>query len=223
MRKSIIIPAYNEEKGIAEVISRCKKICKTVDEIIVIDDGSKDKTAEIAKKSGVKVITYKVNKGKAGAMKEGFKAAKNEAIVTIDADCTYPPEKIPELIKALESSDLVVGTRFRTDWPKNMPFHRVAANKLGALVTSVILAKKVTDVTTGLRAFRKKLINDKNVKIQAKGLDFEAEFTAKVITKGYRYSEIKIKSEEREGNSSLRFFHDIWRFFIAVLRGKFSK
>ncbi len=220
MKASIIIPAYNEEKGIKEVILRCKKILHTGDEIIVISDGSTDKTAQIAKKTGVKVIDYKNNKGKAGAMKEGFKAAKNEAIVTIDADCTYPPERIPDLINALEEADLVVATRFRRDWPKDMPWHRVAANKLGALAASVILARKVTDVTSGLRAFRKKLITD--MKIKAKGLDFEAEFTAKAITKGYIYKEVRIKADSRQGRSSLKFFRDIWRFFIAILRGKFS-
>lgn len=220
MNKSIIIPAYNEEKGIKEVIERCKKICRKGDEIIVVDDGSKDKTAEIARKTGVRVISYPKNKGKAGALKEGFKAAKNEVVVTIDADCTYPPEKIPELVKALKDADLVVGTRFRGDWPKDMPWHRVVANKIGALVTSVILTRKVTDVTTGLRAFRKSILKGMNIK--AKGLDFEAEFTAKAITKGYRYKEVKIKADERKGASSLRFFRDIWRFFIAVVRGKFS-
>ncbi|MCX6803759.1 MAG: glycosyltransferase family 2 protein [Candidatus Diapherotrites archaeon] len=221
MKISIVIPAYNEEKGINEVIWRCKKILRSGDEIIVVSDGSKDKTAQIAKKTGVKVIDYKINKGKAGAMKEGFKIAKNEAIVTIDADCTYPPEKIPELIKALNNSDLVVGTRFRRDWPKDIPWHRVMANKLGALTASIILTRKVTDVTSGMRAFRKELI--KNMSIHAKGLDFEAEFTAKAISKGYRYCEVKIKADERKGSSSLRFFRDIWRFFIAILRGKFIK
>jgi len=220
MKASIIIPAYNEEKGIKEVIQRCKKILRAGDEIIVVDDGSKDNTAKIAKKTGVRVITYPKNKGKAGAMKEGFRAAKNEVIVTIDADCTYPPERIPDLVKELNDADLVVGTRFRGYWPKDMPLHRVLANKLGALATSVILARKVTDVTTGLRAFRKKLI--KSITITAKGLDFEAEFTAKAITKGYKYKEVKIVAHERKGASSLRFFRDIWRFFVALLRGKFK-
>jgi glycosyltransferase involved in cell wall biosynthesis len=222
MTISIIIPAYNEEEGISEVIARCKKICRHGDEIIVVDDGSKDKTAKVAKKqTHVRVVSYKKNKGKAGALKEGFKAAKNDILVTIDADCTYPPERIPDLVSALKDADLVVGTRFRRDWPKDMPPHRVLANKVGALVTSIILCRKVTDVTTGLRAFRKKLIN--NINIHAKGLDFEAEFTAHTISKGYKYKEVRIKTEEREGRSTLNFFKDMWRFFKAVLRGKFSK
>ena len=221
MKISIIIPAYNEEKGIKEVINRCKKICSSGDEIIVVSDGSSDNTAKFAKKTGkARVISYKNNKGKAGALQIGFNAAKNDILVTIDADCTYPPEDIPKLVNLLNNADLVVGTRFKRQWPRDMPKHRIIANKLGALVTSVILARKVTDVTTGMRAFRKKIL--KGLNIRAKGLDFEAEFTAKVITRGYKYAEVKIVAEEREGSSSLRFFRDIWRFFIAVLRGKFG-
>ncbi len=220
IQKSIIIPAYNEEKGIQEVIRRCKKVINKGDEIIVVDDGSRDKTAEVARKEKIWVISYKKNKGKAGALKEGFRKAKNKVIVTIDADCTYPPEKIPDLADEIRRADLVVGTRFRGMWPEDMPWHRVMANKLGALATSVILKKKVTDVTTGLRAFKKDLINGMNIK--AKGLDFEAEFTAKAISKGFIYKEIKIEAEEREGKSSLNFFKDMWRFFKAVLRGKYS-
>ncbi|MBT4192087.1 MAG: glycosyltransferase family 2 protein [Candidatus Diapherotrites archaeon] len=218
---SIIIPAYNEEEGIRDTVQQCKEVLSSGDEIIVVDDGSKDKTAEIAKKTRVRVVSYKNNKGKAGALKEGFKAAKNDILITIDADCTYPASKIPALVKKLASNDLVVGSRFRRMWPKDMPWHRVAANKLGAFVTSLILGETVTDVTTGLRAFKKDTIKGMNIK--AKGLDFEAEFTAHAISKGYKYDEVKIVAHEREGNSSLRFFHDIWRFFKAVLRGKFSK
>ena len=78
MKKSTIIPAYNEEDGIKGTIDACKKVLNRGDEIIVVSDGSTDKTVEIAKKTGVRVLDYKKNKGKAGALKTGFKAAKNE-------------------------------------------------------------------------------------------------------------------------------------------------
>jgi len=218
---SIIIPAFNEEKGIAEVIRRCKKICSKGDEIIVVDDGSTDSTAQIAKREGAIVVSYKQNKGKAFALKTGFNKAKNEVVVTIDADCTYPPEAIPRMMRELENADLVVGTRFRRMWPKDLAWHRVLANKIGALFASVLLQRKVTDVTTGLRAFRKKVLQEMP-EIKAKGLDFEAEFTARAITKGLRYKEVKIVAEMRKGNSTLSFFKHLWLFFKAVLRGKFK-
>lgn len=221
MKYSIIIPAYNEEKGIREVIERCKRACGRNAEIIVVDDGSADRTSDIAKKTLVRVIRHEKNRGKAAALKTGFDAAKNDVLVTIDADCTYPPEEIPNLIRTMENekSDVVVGSRFKNGIPKALPLHRGLANFFGALFTSVLLSRKVTDVTTGLRAFKRNVI--KNTPIVAKGLDFEAEFTARAITKGYHYKEVPISFEEREGVSSLRFFRHIYMFTRAVLRGKF--
>lgn len=219
MAFTVIIPALNEEKGIEEVIRRCKAILSKGDEIIVVDDGSTDRTYSIAKRAGVRVIKHKVNKGKAFALKTGFSAAKNDILVTIDADCTYPPEAIPAIVERLDNADLVVGSRFKQGIPKGLPMHRSIANIIGAEVTSIILSRRLTDVTTGLRAFRKKVILDSPVK--AKGLDFEAEFTARAITKKYRYAEVPIVAEERKGQSSLRFFRHIYLFSIAVLRGRF--
>lgn len=220
MAVSIIIPALNEEDGIGEVIRRCKSIMSKGDEIIVVDDGSTDRTYAVAKNAGVKVLKHDVNKGKAFALKTGFAAAKNEILLTIDADCTYPPEAIPKLVAALKNADLVVGSRFMAEFPKGLPFYRAVANITGAWGTSIILGRRVTDVTTGLRAFRKKAINECTIK--AKGLDFEAEFTSQAITKGYRYAEVPIVAAERKGQSSLRFFRHIYLFSVAILRGRFS-
>lgn len=219
MHFSIIIPALNEEKGIGEVIRRCRAICSEGDEIVVVDDGSTDRTYSIAKNYGVRVLKHKVNKGKAFALRTGFDAAKNDVLVTIDADCTYPPEAIPLMIDALKDADLVVGSRFKCGIPKELPFYRAIANIIGAKITSIILSRRVSDVTTGLRVFRKKVIA--NCPVKAKGLDFEAEFTARAITKGYRYAEVSIVTGERVGQSSLRFFRHIYLFSVAVLRGRF--
>lgn len=218
MKKTIIIPAYNEEDGIEEVVTRVKRVCSKGDEIIVVDDGSKDRTSETAKKLGVKVIRHKTNKGKAFALKTGYTSAKNDIIVTIDADCTYPPEEIPNLVRNLDGYDLVVGSRFKNGIPEGLPLLRSFANILGAVFSSLILFKRVTDVTSGFRAFRKEVVEA--CKIRAKGLDFEAEFTSRAISLGYRYKEIPIKPDERVGRSKLRFFRDSLRFFIAILRGK---
>lgn len=220
LKKSIIIPAFNEAHGIRETIQRCKKVCVPGDEIIVVDDGSTDNTSKIARECNVKVIKHKKNMGKKTALLTGFKKAKNSAVITIDADCTYPPEAIPEMMHELEDADIVVGTRFRHLWPKEMPFHRVFANKLGAFITSLILGETITDVTTGLRAFRKDILT-KMPEIKAKGLDFEAELTSRAITNKLKYKEVKIIAGERKGNSTLNFFRHLWLFFIAVLRGKF--
>ncbi len=220
MKKTIIIPAYNEEKSIKELVKRVKKICSQGDEVIVVDDGSCDNTGKIAEEMGVRVLKHKSNKGKAIALKTGFRHAKNDVIVTIDADCTYPPEEIPKLIKNLKRCDLVVGSRFRNGIPPHAPIHKSIANILGSIFASIILFRKITDVTSGMRAFRKDVVEA--CKIRAKGLDFEAEFTSKAIALGFRYREVPIGFEERRGRSKLRFLRDMIKFSIAILRGRFG-
>jgi glycosyltransferase involved in cell wall biosynthesis len=218
MKKTIVIPAYNEEYAIREVIERTKKICSKGDEIIVVDDGSSDRTGGIAKELGVKVLRHRKNRGKAIAFKTAFREVKNDFIVTIDADCTYPPEEIPKLVKSLKENDLVIGSRFRNGIPDNFPFLRGIANVLGAKFASFILSKKVTDVTSGMRAFRKDVVEACD--IQAKGLDFEAEFTSRAIAMGFRHKEVPIRYEKRVGRSKLNLLSNTFKFSIAILRGR---
>jgi glycosyltransferase involved in cell wall biosynthesis len=220
MNVSVIIPAYNEEESIQEVIRRVEHAVPGA-EIIVVDDGSTDKTYEIAKKTGVKVISYKPNKGKTFALKTGYENALNDIIVNIDADSSYPPEEIPNLLKKIElrKADLVVGSRFAKGFAKGLSWYRNLANIFGACIVSLIVLKRVTDVTSGLRAFRKELTK---LPIKAKGLEYEAEFTTKVITLGYKYEEVPISFEKRKGGSKLKLLRDCFKFLFAALRGRFS-
>jgi len=222
---SIVIPALNEESGIEKTTKEVMKYLPNAD-IILIDDGSTDKTwsimQKLSKKSKkVKAFQHKKNKGKAFALKTGFSKIKSGIIGTIDSDCTYPPKYFPSLIEEFNKGyDLVVGSRFVNGFPKDYPKVRALANTLGALVSSIILFHKVTDVTTGLRIFNKKVAN---LPTRAKNLDFEAELTARVIKSGMKYSEVKITMEPRLGMSKLSLFKHIWKFFKGVVRGAWFK
>lgn len=227
---TILIPCYDEEKGIGKVIDGVpiEKLAHLgyQTEIIVIDNNSSDQTVKIAKEKGARVVSEK-KQGKAFALETGFKAARGEIIVTIDGDNTYPPQEIPNLVENIDGADLVVGTRFDVIWkiskifiPRELSFPRVLANKVGAWMGSVILGHRITDVTTGLRAFKKDLLR-KIPPIKARNLDFEAELTARVISNDLQYREVKIKSNFREGHSSLQYFRDAFRFLWAMIRGKY--
>jgi glycosyltransferase involved in cell wall biosynthesis len=226
---TILIPCYNEEKGIGKVLDsipydKLKKLGYKA-EALVVDNNSKDNTSKVAKSKGARVVFQK-KQGKRYALDLGFKEARGEYIVTIDGDNTYPSSEIPKLMKEINGYDLLVGSRFDTIWkfhkmlqPRELAFPRVFANKVGAEMGSIILGKRITDVTTGMRVFKKNLLK-RIPKIKAKNLDFEAEMTARVISNGLKYGEVKIETNFREGHSSLQYFRDAFRFLWAMIRGR---
>lgn len=227
---TVLIPCFNEEKGIAKVIEALpiggliKEGFKV--EILVVDNNCTDKTGLIAQKNGARVVK-EAKQGKGYALQKGFQEASGEIIVTIDGDNTYPAQEVTKLVEAKRDCDLVIGSRFDPVWklarlnrPKQLALPRTLANKIGALIGSLILGSMVTDVTTGMRAFGKQLLTEIPA-IKAHGLDFEAEFSARVISKGFRYKEVRIGTNQREGQSSLRYFQDAFKFLTAIIRGKY--
>lgn len=227
---TVVIPCYNEETGLSKVIKdipkeKLKELGYDV-EVLVVDNNSSDNTHMVAVNNGTRVI-FEGKQGKRYAFDLGFKEAEGDYIVTIDGDNTYPPREIVKLVEKINGNDLVIGTRFDSIWnlkklfvPRELPFSRVIANKVGALLGTIILTKKITDVTTGLRLFKKDIFERIPV-IKAKNLDFEAEFTARVISNKLKYVEVKTETNFREGNSSLQYFRDAFRFLWAMIRGRF--
>ena len=223
MKLSIIIPAYNEESAIKNVVDEVKKINlhSIQKEIIIVDDGSKDKTYEIAKNiSDVNLLKHKYNKGKASALKNGFDHATGELLMTIDADCTYPVSSIPFLVDTVkkEDADMVIASRFLgqiTAMSKLNYYGNVAFSKL----ISILTGKVITDGSSGMRVFKHCIWDDIDVK--SRGLDWEVEMTTKVIQKGYDVFEIPIAYSDRVGSSKLNPLTDGFRFFVAIIRGRF--
>lgn len=163
MRVLISIPAYNEEKTIGFVIDEIKKVMRRAKyqyEIVVFDDGSKDKTAQIARKHGAKVLSHKANRGLAQTFRdelENFLKSKAEVMVHTDADGQYPAKYIPELIKkVLDGNDLVLGSRFI--WKNRvLSLSKRFGNWAFAKAVSKLINQRITDSTTGFRAFTKKI------------------------------------------------------------------
>src|SRR5689334_3677864 len=114
MKASIVIPAYNEEHGVGPVVTELRQVLEQQGiegEIVVVDDGSKDKTAQAARAAGARVLRHRSNRGYGAALKTGIAAASNDYCVITDADGTYPCEYIPDMLAKLESADMVVGAR----------------------------------------------------------------------------------------------------------------
>ena len=148
-----IIPAYNEEKALPDVIS---KTLKYVDKVIIVNDGSDDKTEEVAMGAGAEVINHIINLGKGEALKSGFKSVNDDSIIiTIDGDGQHNPDEIPNLIKPIieDGADLVNGSRYMNGPEENTPAYRRVGQKVLDIATNISAGIKVTDSQSGFRAF----------------------------------------------------------------------
>jgi len=220
---TVIMPAYNEEEGIAKVIDEIKGFA---DKLIVVDDGSRDRTRELAeecarKHSGVTVVSHAKNKGKVAAILTGIKNAKTEVVVLIDADHTYPAKDIPILVNHIEDgSDLVLGNRF-SGGLKNIPAFNRIGNGMFSFLISFASGQEIADGQTGFRAFKKGMLND--LGIRSNGLEFETEMTIKAAINGYKVEEVPIEYRKRIGKSKLNPIKDGYRMLAAILRSGYSQ
>ena len=185
-----IIPAYNEEKALADVIG---KTLENVDEVIVVDDGSSDKTSEVAIGAGARVIKHSVNLGKGEALQSGFKAIGNDSIIiTIDGDGQHNPSEIPDLVRPIieDGADLVNGSRYMNGPEENTPAYRRVGQKVLDIATNISAGTKVTDSQSGFRAFSPK---SKNVfRFKDTGFGIESEMLVDAAEAGLKIVEVPI-------------------------------
>jgi len=184
-----VIPAYNESKTVGKIILMTKKYCN----VIVVDDGSKDGTADIAKKAGAIVVRHEINMGYGKGLHDGINAALShgaDAVITLDSDGQHDPNDIPKFVKSLESgADIVIGSRFLEgkSWGTRK---RMIALRLLALQFWVFTGLRLTDVQSGFRAYRAKVFD--KIKLSESGMAFSVELPIKAKKLGYRFSEVPI-------------------------------
>ena len=191
MKITIGIPAYNEEKNIAKIITKLKKI---TDSIIVCDDGSSDMTSEIAKNLGVIVISHKKNMGYGAAIRTIFeKSAEigSDILVTFDADGQHRVEDVSRVLRPLENSeaDIVIGSRFLGK-QSNVPNYRKLGIKVITQVTNSSLKTKLTDSQSGFRAYSKQVLS--KISLSEIGMGISTEILIKASSGGLRITEVPI-------------------------------
>ncbi len=182
---SVVMPAYNEEDTLREVVEKVRKIPYLL-EIVIVDDCSKDRTGEIAhglaaKYPEVRVMQHPVNKGKTEALITGFAATRGDIVIVQDADLEYDPSEIETVIDPIVSgvADVVYGSRFMVrKAARVLYFYHFLANKMLTFLSNLVTNINLTDVETGYKAFRGDII--RNMVITSKGFGFEIEVTAKV-------------------------------------------
>ena len=191
MKITIGIPAYNEEKNIALIITKLKKI---TDSIIVCDDGSSDMTAEISKNLGATVISHKKNMGYGVAINSIFQKAKElniDLLVTFDADGQHRVEDIEKVVEPIKNNtaDLVIGSRF-LDKKSNVPNYRKIGIKVITKITNVSIKKKLTDSQSGFRAYNKQVLSQ--ISPSDIGMGISTEILIKSSSKGLRIMEVPV-------------------------------
>lgn len=187
---TLILPAYNEEISIGTIVLLASIY---VDHIIVVDDGSSDRTAEIARKAGAEVILHETNKGKGRALKTGFSAAQDaDIIVTMDTDGQHNPSDIPRLIEPIlkGEADMVNGSRYLTGLDRNTPVYRRVGQTILDKATNLNSGLKITDSQSGFRAFA---VSTRGVfRFNAQNMAIESEMLADVGKSGLRIKEVEV-------------------------------
>jgi glycosyltransferase involved in cell wall biosynthesis len=219
---SVVIPAYNEEHGIAEIACRVlavgpdlKKAGIDQLELLVVDDGSKDRTAEVAGAiPGVNLIRHPRNRGYGAALKTGFSKAKGDLIGFLDADGTYPPEFFPQLcLAALNGTDLVIGSRMAGADSK-MPLTRRIGNLFFATLLTLLGRQKVTDSASGMRVFKREILEQ--IYPLPDGLNLTPVMSTRALHERISIGEVPIPYSERVGRSKLSVIRD-GRIFLQSM------
>ncbi len=196
---SVVIPCFNEERGIAAVL---RTMPDYVDQVVVVDNNSTDDTGRIAKELGAEVI-FETKKGYGNAYKAGLPAARCDIVATADGDGTYPTHSIGPIIDYLlqNNLDFVSASRFPLKNPDAMRFRNVLGNKILTYATRVLWLRWIADSQSGMWVFRRDILP--HLRLRSGGMPFSEEIKLDVIDRGFRFGEYHIDYSERIGETKL--------------------
>ena len=224
---SVIMPVFNERSTIAEIVRRVRAAdVPLVLDVVVVDDGSSDGTAQILAAltdSTVRVVRHERNRGKGAAVRTGIERAKGELVIIQDADLEYDPDDWPSLLEPIlkGKAHVVYGSRF-TGARKNMLLLHWIGNRFLSLVTNLLYATTLSDMETCYKVFDRRVLD--GMEIVSNRFDFEAEITAKVLRHGYRIYEVPISYAGREPEEGKKItWRDGFGALKALLRFRFGR
>jgi glycosyltransferase involved in cell wall biosynthesis len=211
-----LIPAYNESAHIERVVQYGKKYLP----VLVVDDGSKDDTAQKAEEAGAVVLRQVPNQGKGAALMKGFRYAieqEYDAVVMLDADGQHDPDEIPELMKPFleQGADLVVGLR---DFSR-MPIVRRCTNTIGRYMFSWALGTDIPDNQSGYRLLSSRLIEEM-LKSREKGFEFEVEMVAVCVKREWKLAWVPIQTIYADEKSHIKPLRHVYHYFRIVLKAR---
>lgn len=213
MKISVIIPMYNEEENVIKTLNAINDVLKIYRdfEIIVVDDGSTDKTYQLVNEfsttnSNIHLQKHQVNMGMGRALRTGFEKSEGDIIITIDADLSYDPSFIPKLVDEIdETTDIVIGSQYMAGGKtENIPALRLFISKTANKIVGYAMTDNISTVTGVLRAYRKEVLD--SVELESNGTEINPEILAKAKAVGFNIKEIPVTLKGRElGKSKVRF------------------
>jgi glycosyltransferase involved in cell wall biosynthesis len=219
MKISVVIPCYNEEEGVAHVM---RSLPESVDEVVVVDNNSTDKTAEVASSLGARVVPEK-RKGYGAAYKAGLPAVTGDITVTLDGDGTYPSEQIEEVVGYLIDNDLdfVSASRFPLQNPEAMTFSNKVGNMILTVAMLVLYGKDIKDSQSGMWIYRSKVYPLMN--LTSDGMPFSEEIKIEAIrSKKIRFAEYHVNYHQRIGEVKLEKWRDGFRNLWFLVKKRFQ-
>lgn len=226
----IICPAYNEDMFIEPLISQIKKHINPNDEIVVIDDGSTDRTVDVLKSSKVKIISHSKNYGKGMAIRTGLKyflETKHNYVLFMDGDGQHEPKDIIKFRTCFvkKNAEVVIASRFRTNtWQRNMPFSRKFSNLLTRFGLWILYnGFVIEDSQNGFRGYTRKVAE--SLIFETNGYEAETEILIDAYLKGFSFDVVPIESiyHEHHRNSKFSLLMDTWKIPKVMLKGFFTK
>jgi len=221
MLLSVVIPVFNEELTIGNVIERLTAVAQKIGfkyEIIVVDDCSADRSLEISKSHSVKVFSLKTHMGKGYTLRAGFAKAKGEIITAIDADGSHRPEELPQLLTPIlqNKADLVIGSRYSSRKPVVAKKLNFAGVRLFNFLIKILTRADFSDSQSGYRVMKASVL--RNVRLKSSGYEIESEMLVKTVQQGFRVTEVPISFEQRTcGTSQLDPMADGFKILFSIV------
>jgi hypothetical protein len=215
---SVVIPCYNEEDGVREVIGRMPP---AVDEVVVVDNNCTDRTAEVARGLGAVVVAEKVP-GYGAAYKAGLKGATRDVIVTLDGDGTYPPEEIPRLVDELVDRgwDFLSASRFPLTDRQAMQLSNRLGNWVLTVAAAILFFKPIRDSQSGMWVFKRTALA--RMRLTSDGMPFSEEIKLEALLRGLKFGEGHIPYGARIGEVKLQKWRDGWYNLAFLVRKRFG-
>lgn len=212
---TVVIPAHDESESITAVVEEVRRVLEGRSlEVLVVDDGSSDKTGELAASAGARVFRHPYCKGNGAAIKRGIREARGELLVFFDGDGQHPPEYIPALLEQLDHYDLVVAARTTESRQR---WHRRLANWFFSRLASYLTGERVADLTSGFRALRRELAR-RYVDLLPNGFSYPSTLTVVLSRAGYTVRHLPVTCRPAARPSKIRPLRDGLRFLFILLR-----